>query len=305
MKAPYLFFVSVLILLFLTDGVAAKLFSLPYGSRAESVSQLDGDVFLASDFYSGYIYQIDAYSGATSVIVHPPPGRMALGMSVYLGLIFVAGGDTPPGHLYVYTASGGHQVADCVVPNGKLINDVVADGYYAYYTDSVNPAIYRMRISSLPSCVIDTIHLPEEPFTAGNDPRPRANGIVSFGGGLVVSNTAMRTIYFVDLRHGNKVSEILPPGTLVNPDGLDIQAAGNHAVLAVAESRPNWISLWRLSKGWFSIRPQLLGNITSNQLASSSAIALGHSSFMIPCFNLSAPFKWSPVVTFDVYVGYY
>lgn len=291
-------------LLILNDRVVAKLLSLPYGARAESVTQFYDNDFLASDFYTGNIYQINANSGATRLLVRPPSIRMSLGLYESAGLIFVAGGINPLGRLYVYDLASGREVANCKAPHGKLINDVVTDSNYAYFTDSLVAAVYRMRIASLPSCDIDIIQLPRRLFHA-TGVKARGNGIVMYAGGLIVSNTALKNIYFVDLLNGNKVTEILPVYTLTSADGMDIHSGTNGDVLFIAEPQGNLVSIWSLSKTHRSIRANRLGKITSNKFISSTAVAIGNSSFMVTCFNLDAPYVWSPTITFSVFIGFF
>src|SRR6266542_2140255 len=146
---------AVLIGTAFTATAAAKSFpatiTLPGATSAEGIATGIGSSFFAGDLFLGDIYRGDLRSGATSLFVDAPPGRMALGMKVDVphSLLFVAGGFT--GQAYVYDAQTGADVAVIQLADptlGTVINDVtVADGA-AWFTDSASPHLYRVSIGA-------------------------------------------------------------------------------------------------------------------------------------------------------------
>ena len=69
-------------------------------------------------------------------------GQSAIGVEEAGGLLFVAGGNT--GKAFVYDATTGDDVAVLTLTTGAtFVNDVVVTRQAAFFTDSVNPVIYR------------------------------------------------------------------------------------------------------------------------------------------------------------------
>jgi sugar lactone lactonase YvrE len=154
---------------------------------------------------------------------------MAFGMKVDVphNLLFVAGGFT--GQAYVYDARTGADVVVLQLASpalGTLINDVVVADGAAWFTDSLQPHIYRVPIASdgtigTPSTLIvagPAAHLPAA------FPPPGMNGIAASPNGrtLIVSHSADGTLYTVDPETG--ASAAIAGADVPNVDGIVFEA---------------------------------------------------------------------------------
>jgi hypothetical protein len=81
------------------------------------------------------------------VLVDAPAGRVAVGLKFSDGLLFVAGGSTGRG--YVYDAGTGESLAEFSFATGStFVNDVVVTDNAAWFTDSFNPALYKVPLQA-------------------------------------------------------------------------------------------------------------------------------------------------------------
>jgi outer membrane protein assembly factor BamB len=119
---------------------------LPDGFFPEGIAIAPGGTFFTGSLSTGAIYRGDVKTGEGDILVPPQAGRIAVGMKVHKGLLYVAGGDT--GDAYVYDARTGAEVATYQLAGGAaFINDVVVTKDAAYFTDSFNPVLYRVPVS--------------------------------------------------------------------------------------------------------------------------------------------------------------
>lgn len=240
------------LLLLLLPTLSTALF-LPHPPQvlAEGVTHARGSLFFFGDLRTGSIYLADLRTRLTVRAVQPLDNRTAVGLHALpdKNLLFAAGAGrpfVPRAALHVYNISTGDQLASCPISdNATLINDVVANPSFAYYTDSILGRIYRLSLRHLPRCVVRTINLPR-PFR-GRAERASANGLVLYKGGLIVVHFERSTIFFVDLRNRNKLQRILPDGALGGADGLALERRGKRTLLFVAQNVENQVSVWRLS----------------------------------------------------------
>lgn len=223
---------------------SGKVIPLPPGVRAEGITHAAGTNYLAADITTGNIYLIDIASGLITTAVRAPTPRIGVGLYATNKYIVNAGAgpprDAPFSGLHVYNIVSGVEAASCPVDDGFFVNDVVADAAYAYYTDSGQPFIYRLSLNSLPSCNVTRIPLPEV-FSGGGF---RSNGITKFKGGLIVVNSAVGALFFVDLLQKNRVSRITGDATVTNGDGIELVQRGTKYLLYVCQNRLNLISEW-------------------------------------------------------------
>lgn len=218
--------------------------------QVEGVAHAAGTNFLFADLRTGDIYLADVSTRLVTRAVRAPPNRTSVGIHSRKGRIFAAGGGAPffpVASLYVYDTATGNEIAACPVRDeNALVNDVIADRDYAYYTDSLLGRIYKLSLAKLPECDIDTIHLPQPLFKSD---LASANGLVKYKGGIILVHLDLGTIFFVDLLNRNRVQQILPPGSMLGADGLDIDRKKGGSLLFVAQNRENLISQWRLGMG--------------------------------------------------------
>jgi sugar lactone lactonase YvrE len=257
-------------------SVAAKSFPgvivLPGATSAEGIATGIGSSFFAGDMFRGDIYRGDLRSGSASLFRATSGGRMALGMKVDVPhkLLFVAGGFT--GQAYVYDARTGADVAVIQLANpalGTLINDVVVANGTAWFTDSVQPHLYRVPITAngtigTPSTLVVTgpaAHLP------GAFPPPGMNGIAASPNGetLIVAHSLDGTLYTVDPETG--ASAAIAGADLPDVDGILFEAGRVWAV----QNFQNQVTELRLSSDLSSATVERV--ITSPQFEVPTAVA--------------------------------
>ncbi|MEO5941187.1 MAG: hypothetical protein ABIZ72_09315 [Candidatus Limnocylindrales bacterium] len=194
---------------------------LPGATSAEGIATGDGSTFYAGDLFAGDIFRGDLRTGAVARFIDAPAGRMALGIRVdeEHGLLFVAGGFSGQG--YVYDLATGADIAQYQfgTPPGSIINDVIVAGGAAWFTDSVQPHLYRVPISGVGSVgAFSTLTLsgPAAQVSAGFN----LNGIAASpdGATLIVAHSNNATLYTVNPTTGASAS--IAGANLPNVDGI-------------------------------------------------------------------------------------
>lgn len=280
---------------------AAKSFpgaiTLPGATSAEGIATGIGSSFFAGDLVRGDIYRGDLRSGSASLFRVAPPGRMALGMKVDVphNLLFVAGGFT--GQAYVYDARTGADVAVLGLANpalGTLINDVVVADGAAWFTDSVQPHLYRVPIAAdgtigTPSTLVVTgpaAHL------SGAFPPPSLNGIAASPNGktLIVAHSLDGTLYTVNPETG--ASAAIAGADLPNVDGILFEAGRLWAV----QNFSNQVTELRLSSDLSSATVERV--ITSPLFQIPTTVARHGSSLVV----VNAKFDTPNATSFEVVI---
>ena len=132
-------------------AAAAKPFpahiDLPDGLRPEGIAIGPKHTFYVGSIATGAVVKGDLRTGANSILVPAQPGRAAIGVGVdNRSRLFVAGGPTGDG--YVYDAKTGQNIADYnFTDDPTFVNDVVVTRTAAWFTDSVNPVLYKIPIA--------------------------------------------------------------------------------------------------------------------------------------------------------------
>jgi sugar lactone lactonase YvrE len=127
------------------ERAAPERIALPDGFQPEGIATA-GDRFYVGSIPTGAIYRGNLRNGAGAVFVPGRSGRAAIGVEVDRNLIFVAGG--PTGMAFVYDARTGRDVASYRLTSATtFVNDVVVTRNAAWFTDSVNPVLYRIPLS--------------------------------------------------------------------------------------------------------------------------------------------------------------
>ena len=204
--------------------------TLPGATSAEGIATGEGSTFYAGDLFAGDIFRGDLRTGAVTKFIDNAPGRNALGLRVDEadGLLFVAGGFTGQG--YVYDLATGADIAQFQfgTPPGSIINDVIVSDGAAWFTDSVQPHLYRVPITGAGSVgVFSTLTLsgPAADLTGGFN----LNGIAATDDGtLLVAHTADGTVDTVDPATG--ASAAIDGADVPNVDGILFEAGRLFAV---------------------------------------------------------------------------
>lgn len=117
--------------------------ALPNGFQPEGIATGTGHTFYVGSIPTGAVVVGDYRTGAVEPLVPARSGRAAIGLKHDRGLLWVAGG--PTGKAFVYDARTGADVAVYSLTSGAtFVNDVVLTREAAYFTDSVNPVLYRV-----------------------------------------------------------------------------------------------------------------------------------------------------------------
>ena len=217
---------------------------LPTGYQPEGVDTR-GKTAFAGSLADGDVVTVDLRSGEVTPLVDNDPvdGRVSVGLTVNRGLVIVAGGGT--GRAFIYDARTGAEVADLELTDpaaGTFVNDVVVAGGAAWFTDSLQPQLYRVPLQGGVAGAPETIPLsgPAGDFVAGFN----LNGIEAKGRELIVVNSTKGELYAVK-PDGESRSIDLGGATVTNGDGLLL--IGQR--LYVVRNRLNQIDVVRLSGG--------------------------------------------------------
>ncbi len=198
---------------------------LPNDFSPEGIAVGSGSTFYVGSLVDGDVYRGDLRSGQGALFIDAPPGREAGGLKVDQAhhRLFVAGGLT--GHGYVYDTRDGAPLADVAFgPAGTVfINDVVVTRDGAYFTDSVNPRLYKIPIG------FDGTLSPAQTITLSG-PASATLGVFNLNGidatpngdTLIVAHTPLGALFTVDPRTGASREIELTGGSLVagTPDGI-------------------------------------------------------------------------------------
>jgi sugar lactone lactonase YvrE len=127
-----------------TEASFPKQIDLPNGFQPEGIANADEQFYVGS-IPTGAVYRGSLRTGKGAVLVAAQAGRSAIGLKADRGRLFVAGGNT--GNAYVYDARTGALVKTYSLATGDtFVNDVVVTKTSAWFTDSFNPALYRVPL---------------------------------------------------------------------------------------------------------------------------------------------------------------
>jgi sugar lactone lactonase YvrE len=194
---------------------------LPGAHSAEGIATGSGSTFYAGELFTGDIFRGDLRTGNVATFIDAPAGRNALGIRVdeQDGLLFVAGGFTGQGYVYDLATGADIAVFQFGTPPGSIINDVIVAGGAAWFTDSVQPHLYRVPITgdgSVGAFATLTVTGPAADLTGGFN----MNGIAASpdGSTLIVAHSANGTLYTVDPTTGASAS--IAGADVPNVDGI-------------------------------------------------------------------------------------
>lgn len=291
-------FLLPLLLLLTPSFISARKIPLPPDVQAEGTTHAQGSNYFASDLRSGAVFLVDISTGLITTAVPPAPNRAAVGLTFTGKRLFVSGGSgrgaDGMARMYVYDSVFGTTVASCAAMPAGFVNDVITDRRFAYYTDSFAGVLYRLRLSKLPACDVETIRLPRPAFGAEAGVF-KANGIVKFRGGLLVGNSALATVFFIDLLNENKAQRVLPVGSIPGTDGYVLALRGRRAFFYVTQNREGLVSEWRLRMKRRSVSAMFLRNITSDAFDYPTTIALNGDTLVAANARFDAASPGAPI----------
>jgi sugar lactone lactonase YvrE len=236
---------------------------LPNGFRPEGIAIGPKHTFYVGSIPTGAVYRGDLRTGAGSTLVPAQPDRAAIGVALdNRGRLFVAGG--PTGHGFVYDARTGQNIADYkFTDDPTFVNDVVVTRTGAWFTDSVNPVLYKIPIGPGGTLGAAT----SVPYSGDIDYQPgfNVNGIEATPNGktlvIVQSNTGQ--LFTVD--QDGITDEI--EGATVGGDGLLLDGK---TLYAVTRSPVDQIVVIKLAPDLSS--GTVVGSITSPDFSGPTTI---------------------------------
>ena len=213
------------------DGFPGNI-NLPNGFRPEGIAIGPGHTFYVGSIPTGAVVRGDLRTGAQSIVVpdQSAAGRAAIGVAVdQRGRLFVAGG--PTGHGYVYDANTGGTIQDYKFTDPPaFINDVVVTRTAAWFTDSVNPFLYRVDIAADATLAADATAVP----LTGDivyQPGFNVNGIEATPDGQTLVIVQSNTGFLFTVDQEGVTHQIDLGGAIVPGDGLLLDGKSLYAVV--------------------------------------------------------------------------
>ena len=242
--------IATAIMATVVPATAAKSFPetipLPRGFQPEGIAIGEGTTFYVGSIPTGRIFRGDLATGEGAVIVDPEDGRSAIGLAVDESeRVFVAGGST--GEAYVYDGDTGAELASYQLAEGTtFINDVEVTQDAAWFTDSLNPFLYRVPIAA-DGTLGDQNDVEAVEVTGDFEMQPgfNMNGIEATpdGSRLIVVQSNTGKLFSVDPETGVADEIELTGGDVAFGDGLLLHGE----TLYVVQNRLNRVAVVRLA----------------------------------------------------------
>jgi len=250
--AAFLFTLLALLILAVPAGAQEPFPSripLPDGFQPEGIAIGRETTFYVGSIPTGAIYRGDLRTGEGGIWVPAQEGRAAIGMDYdeRTGYLFVAGG--PTGQAYVYDGDTGETLAVYTLspPEMVFINDVVVTRGGAYFTNSMQPVIYRVPLGPggelLDSAQVETIELSGDYTHAEGF---NLNGITAAQQGrwLIAVQSNLGRLYGINPQTGEAILIDLGGGDVQFGDGILL--IGRR--LYVVQNQLNRIAVVQLSR---------------------------------------------------------
>jgi sugar lactone lactonase YvrE len=216
---------------------------LPDGWLPEGIASGPGTIVYSGSRASGDILAVDLRTGEQELVVDAPAGRVAVGIERdRFGRFWVAGGAT--GDVYVYGADGSPLAHFDFQSANTFINDVVVAKDAAWFTDSRQPALYR-----IPLGWDGSIGEPEVVPLSGNYVHGTGNNLNGIdatrdGRWLVAVQSNTGTLYRIDPDTGEAVAIDLGGAVMANGDGIYLEGRR----LYVVQNRLNKVAVIELDR---------------------------------------------------------
>jgi sugar lactone lactonase YvrE len=224
-------------------GSRPKIIPLPTGWQPEGIAtRHEGNTFYSGSIANGAIFRGNLKTGEGKVFIPGQTGRVAAGLKVRKGMLFVAGG--PTGQAYVFNVDSGREIATLQLATGaSFINDVATTRRAAWFTDSFNQQLYKVPIKEHGHRVGDPKTLPlwgDISFVPGEF---NANGIDWTGKRLIIVQSNTGQLFKVNPHTGHAGLIDLRGESVVTGDGILLD--GHHRLWVVQNNLG--VTLIRLS----------------------------------------------------------
>ncbi|BFU46282.1 superoxide dismutase [Krasilnikovia sp. MM14-A1004] len=260
------------IVLRLPDGFAPEGIAIGAAAYAYFGSRVDGD-----------IYRVNLRTGRGRTISQGP-GTPSLGMKLDArGRLFVAGGTG--GDARVLDAANGRVLRSYPLRHGPaFINDVVLAGGSAWFTDSVNPVLFRLPLGGYGELPASATAVPLSGDIRWDPASFNANGITATpdGRGLIIVQSGPGLLFRVS--HDGVTRRIDLGGESVpNGDGLWLRGR----TLYVVQNQLNRIAKIKLDRR--ATRGTVLSRTTDPRFDVPTTIAEFGNRFYLPNARFTTP----------------
>jgi hypothetical protein len=211
-------------------------FDLPDGFQPEGIAIGPGPVAYFGSLADGAIYRADLVTGRGKIVSNGP-GTPSVGMKTdHRGRLYVAGGAAGNARV-IDTRSGKILSSHQLATGASFINDVVLTRDAAWFTDSVNPVLYRLSHGKVTTVPLTGDLVYQTGFNV--------NGIAGTpdGRGLIVVQSNTAKLFRVSYQ--GVTSEIALATPMVNGDGLLLEGR----TLYVVQNRSNQVAVLKLDRG--------------------------------------------------------
>ena len=226
-------------------------FALPNGFQPEGIDIGPRQIAYLGSLADGSIYRADLRKGEGEVF-SPAVGKPAVGLEAdNRGRLFVSGG--PSGTARVIDTDSGVVLAEYQLATkgaSSFINDVVVTRDAAWFTDSVNPVLYRVPLGAggrLPAQdAVVAVPLTGELVYDADPATFEANGIETTPdrSALLVVQSRTGSLFRVEPASGKTTLVDLGGYSLVNGDGL----TRDRRTLFAVQNRLNQVAVLKLSR---------------------------------------------------------
>jgi sugar lactone lactonase YvrE len=226
------------------SGIFPSTITLPDGFQPEGIAIGIGPFAYFGSLADGTIYRANLITGAGRAI-SDGPGTPSVGLALdHRGRLFIAGG--PAGDARVVSAATGKVLASYQLATAPtFINDVIVTRDAAWFTDSLNPVLYRLplgRGGALP----DPEQVVAVPLSGDFQQQNgfNANGIerTPDGAGLLLVQSNTGLLFRVDPATGATTQLDLGGETLPAGDGI----LRHGRTLYVVQNQLNQVAVLRL-----------------------------------------------------------
>ena len=269
-------------------GNAPSHLDLPNGFRPEGIATGRHHTAYLGSLADGDIYALDLRSGEGEVISEGP-GTPSVGLKLKHGLLFVSGGSSGTARVVgVAERRGAGDVHARAAGTPSFINDVVLTHDAAWFTDSLDNAVYRIPLGhhhghrSLPGQ--DDVQKIDLTGAWVQGTGNNANGISTTpdGRALLVINSSNGLLYRVD-DDGVATQVDLGGYVVTNGDGLLREGRTLYAV----QNRLNKVAVFKLDKKGTS--GELRDTLTSPDFDVPTTIARSGGDLYLPNARFTTP----------------
>jgi len=253
------------------------------GWAPEGITAGAGTTAYVGSLATGGVARLNLRTGTVeSDFIAGVTGKPAVGLDYEAGAnrLWVAGG--PGQEVRAYDASSGDLLETYAFTSG-FVNDVVVTDEAAYATDSNIQQVLVMPLGddgSLPS-PDDSFTLPitgDFVYAAGFN----ANGIVAFGGWLIVPQSNTGELFAINPSTGASV-QLLPEGSIPSADGLEL--VGSTLYVVVRGEDFTGVAVYRILGGTVAF----LGQIESDNLDVPTTVAFADGRLWVANARFGTP----------------